>query len=210
MPHADSLALPDDINSKESFYAHVTQALEHLLREDEPNEKGAWITGLANASSLLYGSFENFSQVWGKEDGKRVNWSGFYLHPSLFPAPKAPLSSTESPDELLLGPFHGRPACLKIPLKSKRSLGVCATSFVKKETVVVPDVDKVPGHIACDGVTRSEIVVPIIIPVGPGRVPVPIGVLDLDCEAEGGFDEEDRKGLGKFVESLIGLVEWNL
>lgn len=65
-----------------------------------------------------------------------------------------------------------------------------------------------PGHIACDGVTRSEIVVPIMIKVG--EVDVAIGVLDLDCEAEGGFDDEDRAGLETFVAALVALVDWKL
>lgn len=61
-----------------------------------------------------------------------------------------------------------------------------------------------PGHIACDGVTRSEVVIPLLVDG------VAVGVLDIDCEAEGAFDDEDRAGLEKFVEMLVGLVDWKL
>lgn len=77
MTHADSLAVDPSITDKAAFYAHVTATLSHLLAPDSPTApKGSWVTGLANASSLLYGSYENFKLKWGKKDGKRVNWTG--------------------------------------------------------------------------------------------------------------------------------------
>lgn len=129
--------------------------------------------------------------------------AGFYLVPSLVsPA----LASASPPKSLLLGPFHGRPACLSVSLvaPSTRPVGVCAQAFLSRETVVVPDVEAHPGHIACDGVTRSEIVVPVIV---GGKA---VGVLDIDCEREGAFGEEDRIGLEKVVAAFVKVVDWQL
>ncbi|KAK4702909.1 L-methionine (R)-S-oxide reductase, partial [Phenoliferia sp. Uapishka_3] len=201
--HADSLAIPAEVVTKADFYSHITHTLQHLLSPG----KCDWVTALSNASALMYGSFEN-KKEWGKRDGKRVNWSGFYMHPDLFPSSTTPFDREVPPASLLLGPFQGRPACLSVTLQSNRALGVCASSFVAKATVLVPDVDKMPGHIACDGVTRSEIVVPILVKVG--EVEIAIGVLDVDCERLGGFDEEDRVGLELFVKALVELVDWKL
>ena len=96
------------------------------------------IANLANASALLFNSLPD------------INWSGFYLL---------------NGDELVLGPFQGKPACVRIPVGK----GVCGTAFQDRKTYVVPDVHEFPGHIACDEASQSEIVVPIIIegkPVG--------------------------------------------
>lgn len=176
---------------------------------------------------MLSGSYENFDRFWGRKDGKRVNWcgtlpsspapyaakpsTGFYLHPSLFPSPKTPFSSSLAPPVLLLGPFQGRPACLEIALSSpsSRALGVCASAFLSRKTVVVPDVENHAGHIACDGVTRSEVVVPILVK-GKDGVEVCVGVLDVDCEAPDAFGEEDRAGLEKVVQALNQLIAWGV
>lgn len=99
-----------------------------------------------------------------------LNWSGFYFLKG---------------DQLVLGPFMGKPACVRIALGK----GVCGTAAAKRETIVVPDVHAFPGHIACDVASRSEIVVPL---VRGGDV---IGVLDLDAPIPNRFDDEDRKGL---------------
>jgi GAF domain-containing protein len=99
-----------------------------------------------------------------------LNWSGFYF--------------LRGPG-LVLGPFQGRPACVRIEL----GRGVCGTAAEKRETVIVPDVDKFPGHIACDAASKSEIVVPLI---ANGHLS---GVLDLDSPRKGRFDEEDARGL---------------
>ena len=107
----------------------------------------------------------------------RLNWAGFYLMQD---------------GRLVLGPFQGKTACIFIPL----GRGVCGTAAAKDETQVVPDVHAFPGHIACDGASRSEIVVPIR---GPGGV---WGVLDLDSPEPDRFSPADRAGLETFVRTL--------
>ncbi|KAF8576596.1 GAF domain-like protein, partial [Ramaria rubella] len=92
-----------------------------------------------------------------------------------------------SEGRLLLGPFSGKPACQFI--RAQAGKGVCADSFVSQKSVIVVDVDTYPGHVACDGGTKSEIVLPI---VHRGHA---IGVLDLDCLAHGAFSDEDQAGL---------------
>jgi GAF domain-containing protein len=99
-----------------------------------------------------------------------LNWSGFYFLRD---------------GELVLGPFQGKPACVRIALGK----GVCGTAAERRETVIVPDVHAFPGHIACDAASRSEIVVPL---VKDGRL---IGVLDLDAPIPDRFDEADARGL---------------
>lgn len=104
-------------------------------------------------------------------------WVGFYLVKG---------------DELVLGPFQGPVACTRI----KKGRGVCGTSWAEAKTLIVPDVEAFPGHIACSSLSRSEIVVPVI---RNGQV---IGVLDVDSEHPDHFDETDRTFLEKIVASL--------
>jgi len=99
-----------------------------------------------------------------------VNWVGFYLAQN---------------KELILGPFQGKPACVRIPFGK----GVCGRAAAEGSTIVVPDVESFPGHIACDAASRSEIVVPLI---NWGKV---VGVLDIDSASPNRFDEDDREGL---------------
>ncbi|GKV54608.1 hypothetical protein NCCP2222_05550 [Sporosarcina sp. NCCP-2222] len=120
---------------------------------------------LSNASALLNVFFD------------RINWVGFYLMED---------------GELVLGPFQGLPACIRIPLGK----GVCGTAAERKETIVVEDVNAFPGHIACDAASQSEIVVPI---VKDGEL---IGVLDIDSPELDRFTDDDRQGLEAFVEVL--------
>ncbi|WP_262173543.1 GAF domain-containing protein [Saccharococcus sp. Marseille-Q5394] len=122
---------------------------------------------LSNASALLNQFFD------------RINWVGFYM--------------MDGEDELVLGPFQGLPACIRIPLGK----GVCGTAAQKQETILVPDVNQFPGHIACDAASRSEIVVPLI---KDGEV---IGVLDIDSPEYDRFNEDDQAGLEQFVNVLI-------
>ena len=127
------------------------------------------IANLSNASALL-GQFLD-----------RINWVGFYLMEE---------------GELVLGPFQGLPACVRIAVGK----GVCGTAVAKREIMVVPDVHAFPGHIACDAASQSEIVVPMI---KDGEV---IGVLDIDSPEKDRFSEEDRKGLEEFVEVLVNYI----
>ena len=124
------------------------------------------IANMANFSSLLYHSLQD------------VNWAGFYINRD---------------GELVLGPFQGRPACIRIPFGK----GVCGTAAQRGDTVVVEDVEAFPGHIACDAASRSEIVVPIA--VGDTL----FGVLDIDSPVVGRFKEADRTGLEQLVAVFI-------
>jgi GAF domain-containing protein len=103
-----------------------------------------------------------------------LNWAGFYFRQG---------------GELVLGPFQGKPACVRIPLGT----GVCGTAASRGATVLVPDVHAFPGHIACDPVSRSELVVPLI-PAFAGMAGEVSGVLDLDSPLLGRFDEVDQAG----------------
>jgi L-methionine (R)-S-oxide reductase len=129
------------------------------------------LANLANAAGLLAQALD------------RVNWCGFYLLRG---------------DDLVLGPFQGKPACVRIPLGQ----GVCGTAAARRETLVVPDVLVFPGHIACDAASRSEIVIPL---VANDRL---VGVLDVDAPEPARFDEEDRAGLERFVKTLVPEVAW--
>lgn len=120
------------------------------------------VANLSNASALLNQFLE------------RVNWVGFYLMEE---------------GELVLGPFQGLPACVKIQVGK----GVCGTAVAEKKTMLVKDVHAFPGHIACDAASRSEIVVPLI---KDGEV---VGVLDIDSPELSRFDEDDQKGLEEFA-----------
>lgn len=95
-------------------------------------------------------------------------------------------------EELLLGPFQGPLACTRI----RKGKGVCGTAWQKAETVIVPDVDEFPGHIACSSLTKSEIVVPVF---KNGEV---VAVLDIDSEKASNFDETDKE----FLEKLVALI----
>ncbi|KIJ11810.1 hypothetical protein PAXINDRAFT_118741 [Paxillus involutus ATCC 200175] len=206
MHHADaSLVPPEIVNSKPEFWNHVRTQLEHLLA-DQRN----WVTNLANASSLIYNSLGAFPLRW---DNAPVNWCGFYLVSSLFPTPRVTegTSSNErtiprDENKLLLGPFCGKPACQFINVAPERARGVCADAFVQQQTILVENVHDYPGHIACDGGTKSEIVCPLILQDGSDQIVV--GVLDLDCLALSGFDEEDKIGLESIADLIVKSCNW--
>lgn len=129
-----------------------------------------WICNLANTSALLMQSLPN------------LNWAGFYLLKG---------------DELVLGPFQGKIACMRI----KVGQGVCGTAAANRASVVVPNVHEFPGHIACDSASNSEIVVPLL---HHGRL---LGVLDLDSPNLARFDHEDARGLEQMVAVLLRASE---
>ncbi len=127
------------------------------------------ITNLANAAALLYNSLDD------------INWAGFYILKG---------------SELLLGPFQGKPACVKIPL----GRGVCGTAAKEKRTLRVDNVHKFEGHIACDSASNSEIVVPIF------KGKKLFGVLDVDSPEFSRFSKADEEGLKEFVKVLEGAL----
>lgn len=131
-----------------------------------------WLANLANTSALLFSEID------------AINWVGFYLLEG---------------SELVLGPFQGNPACVRILLGK----GVCGTSALKRETLVVPDVHEFPGHIACDAASRSEVVIPLI----SDRDKL-LGVLDVDSPVLGRFDKGDAQGLARVVDILVAACQW--
>lgn len=133
--------------------------------------------------------------------------TGFYLICSLFPLPRfAGTPTTANENTILLGPFCGKPACQFINVSPARARGVCADAFLRQKTTIVPNVDEYPGHIACDGDTKSEIVCPLIL--RNGNDAVVLGVLDLDCLALCGFDEQDKLGLEAIADLIVKSCDW--
>ncbi|KAM4065425.1 GAF domain-containing protein [Hirsutella rhossiliensis] len=124
-------------------------------------------------------------------DGDRF---GFYV---LDPSSKDP--------QLILGPFQGKVACQTI----KFGRGICGTAAASRETQLVDDVDRFPGHIACDGDSRSEIVVPVLADDrdGSGTRAV-VAIIDVDCATLGGFDESDKRYLQQLAELLSRSCDW--
>ncbi|NWK95556.1 hypothetical protein DM806_07710 [Sphingobium lactosutens] len=127
------------------------------------------IANMANLSALIWQYLPD------------LNWAGFYRMVD---------------GELVLGPFQGKAACIRIPL----GRGVCGTAAQTGETQLVPDVHAFPGHIACDAASASEIVVPLIV---EGRV---VGVLDLDSPRIARFDAEDAEGLEAFATRIASRI----
>jgi GAF domain-containing protein len=125
-----------------------------------------FIANAANFSSLLYHSLPD------------LNWAGFYLYKE---------------GELVLGPFQGQPACVRIAIGK----GVCGTAAEQRQTILVDNVHDFPGHIACDSASNSEIVVPLV------RNEQLIGVLDLDSPSFARFDDEDAHGLNELANVLM-------
>lgn len=123
------------------------------------------IANMANISALLFNHLE------------KVNWAGFYLYKE---------------DQLVLGPFQGQPACIRIPMNQ----GVCGTAAADRSTLVVEDVHAFDGHIACDAASNSEIVIPLVV---NDQL---IGVLDIDSPEFGRFTDVDKAGLEKIARTL--------
>lgn len=154
--------------TKESYAGSREEQYETVIKQLDALLTGESnvVANLSNASALLNQFLD------------RVNWVGFYV--------------TEG-NQLVLGPFQGMPACVRIPF----GRGVCGVAVETKTTQLVADVHQFPGHIACDSASNSEIVVPI---VKEGTV---IGVLDIDSPEKNRFDEVDQRYLEKFVETLL-------
>lgn len=128
------------------------------------------IANAANLSALLFNALPD------------LNWAGFYFFDGT---------------ELVVGPFQGLPACVRIPLDK----GVCGAAARTRETQLVRDVHAFPGHIACDAASRSEIVIPLV------KSNWLLGVLDIDSPIESRFDEEDRRGLEAIAQAWLDPVQ---
>lgn len=132
-----------------------------------------WLANLAQFSALIYGAVPG------------LNWAGFYM--------------TRGGDELVLGPFQGKVACVRIPF----ARGVCGACARTQEVQLVPDVHAFPGHIACDSASQSEVVLPVI---ANGQLRA---VFDLDSPHLARFDEEDAAGLAKVLAQLVQATDWD-
>jgi GAF domain-containing protein len=148
---------------KAAAYDEVATSLRALLEGERD-----LVANAANMAALLF---------WSLRD---LNWAGFYL---LEP----------ERGDLLLGPFQGKPACVRIPV----GRGVCGTAAERRATVVVADVHAFPGHIPCDSASNSEIVVPVV------RGGTLLGVLDLDSPLHSRFDDADARGLEALVQIFV-------
>ncbi|MBQ7862886.1 MAG: GAF domain-containing protein [Lachnospiraceae bacterium] len=157
---------------KKELYTLLAEQLT-ALTDGEPHA----IPNLANCSALLFYAL------------KDINWAGFYLTQT---------NETTGKEYLLLGPFQGKTACIRIPT----GRGVCGTALATGEVQLVEDVHEFPGHIACDSASNSEIVLPIR---KNGDI---VGVLDIDSPIVARFDEEDKEGLQKLVEILEKACEF--
>lgn len=146
-------------------------------KEEQYQELIPQIKGLLEGETDLVANLANISAAL-KEQFKWL-WVGFYLVKG---------------EELVLGPFQGPVACTRI----RKGRGVCGSSWQQEKTLIVPDVEKFPGHIACSSLSRSEIVIPLF---HNGEV---TGVLDVDSEETDQFDETDRV----YLEEITGLINW--
>ncbi|WP_289847276.1 GAF domain-containing protein [Alteromonas sp. C1M14] len=124
------------------------------------------IANMANLSALIFNNMEN------------INWAGFYLYKE---------------EQLVLGPFQGQPACIRIPM----GRGVCGTAASERQTMMVADVHEFAGHIACDAASNSEIVVPLIV---NDKL---LGVLDIDSPLKNRFNDSDKQGVESLAATLI-------
>jgi L-methionine (R)-S-oxide reductase len=158
-----------DFRDKVSDYASLADELNGLLSGESD-----LIANAANTAALLFDALPD------------INWAGFYF-----------LRGSPLQAELVVGPFQGKPACVRIPLGK----GVCGTVAVTRATLVVPDVHEFPGHIACDAASRSEIVVPLI------KGDKLLGVLDIDSPRVARFDAADRRGIERVAAIFVAASD---
>ena len=148
-------------------------------REDQYKSLIPQIKALIEGENDLVANLANVSAALKEQFG--FFWVGFYL---------------VKDEELVLGPFQGPVACTRI----QKGKGVCGASWAQAETIIVPDVDAFPGHIACSSASRSEIVIPLM---SHGEV---VAVLDVDSAELNEFDETD----GKYLSEIVGLIKFEL
>jgi L-methionine (R)-S-oxide reductase len=154
-----------DFRIKDADYASLADELNGLLAGEHD-----LVANAANTAALLFDALPD------------INWAGFYF-----------LRPREGDSELVVGPFQGKPACVRIPLGK----GVCGTSAATRKTIVVRDVHEFPGHIACDAASQSEIVVPLI------KGDTLLGVLDIDSPLLARFDDADRRGIERLAAIFV-------
>lgn len=154
---------------KKEFYREIIMQAKALC-EGEPN----LIANLSNISAILFERLDD------------VNWAGFYLMGE---------SVNGETEELILGPFQGRAACVRIPV----GRGVCGTAVSQNKTQLIKDVHEFDGHIACDAASNSEVVVPINV---NGKL---VAVLDIDSPTVGRFEQADADGMEQLVEMIQSI-----
>ncbi|CZR53342.1 related to Free methionine-R-sulfoxide reductase [Phialocephala subalpina] len=191
MVHADSSNFKADVTKEEAYKQVLEQA--ELLLDGQRNwvwyalscfvseSRGYKESNTANLTSLLWHAYKSLPSP-----SRDVNWAGFYVLDHL------------AKEQLILGPFQGKVACQTI----KFGRGVCGTAAAKKETMLVEDVEEFPGHIACDGDSRSEIVVPIIV---DGKT---VAIIDVDCAVVNGFDAVDKSALEDLAALIGKACDW--
>jgi len=162
----------------------AAQPIDKLSKPDFYAELGDRLSALLSGETDLIANAANMSALLF-HTMPDLNWAGFYF--------------LESETELLLGPFQGKPACVRIAV----GRGVCGTAVERGASVLVEDVQAFPGHIACDATSRSELVVPLI---GKGGV---FGVLDLDSPVVGRFDADGQAGIEALAATYVAHSAWS-
>ena len=147
-----------------------------------------WLPVLSNAAALLWDALDD------------INWAGFYLvDPATVTGEEPSVGAAPSTNELRLGPFQGKVACVRIPF----GRGVCGTAAATKTSQLVEDVHQFPGHIACDSASNSEVVVPIF------KDDQVVGVLDIDSPNVARFTQADLAGLEQVVKALESCTNFS-
>ena len=155
-----------------------------MTRKEQYEQLISQIAGLIKGETNLVGILANVSAALHEAFPERFFWTGFYLY--------------EGKETLSLGPFQGSVACYSIPYGK----GVCGKAWEEGRTLIVPDVEKFPGHIACSSLSRSEIVVPMYDASHTFR-----GVLDIDSTYLNDFNEDDKEGLERIIELLMEEIQ---
>ena len=168
-----SFEQPDTFDMSTPAAKREAYATLHAQTEALLQGERDWLANLAQFAALIYGTVP------------ALNWSGFYM--------------AHGGDELVLGPFQGKVACVRIAF----SRGVCGACATSREIQLVEDVHAFPGHIACDSASRSELVVPLVV---DGRL---IGAFDLDSPEPARFDADDARGIADAVAVLAAATDWD-
>ncbi|KAM3433887.1 hypothetical protein MY4824_005751 [Beauveria thailandica] len=195
MVHADASNFDEGV-TKEDAYEQVLLQAEGLFHDQrnwvcgegrvDSSGFSSSISNLSNAAALLWHAYQSLPAP-----SNRVNWSGFYV-----------LDPSSAKPQLILGPFQGKVACQIIAF----GRGVCGVAAESQTTQLVQDVERFPGHIACDSESRSEIVVPIVaVKEGAKKV---VAIIDVDCAELDGFNEVDKQNLEQLAELIGKSCDW--